>query len=123
MLDLNWFYQSPIDFEHKNYLLLHYLSTVDSSYSQRILSPYLLWTEKLVRELQDFRIKSHQIESSIRTEIKSLDLIQMKVIRKEVDKNKEIKLIFEIVEYSTPLLESKLKLGYKLLDKYPQILY
>ena len=123
MLDLNWFYQSPIDFEHKNYLLLYYLSTVDSSYSQRILSPYLLWTEKLVRELQDFRIKSHQIESSIRTEIKSLDLIQMKVIRKEVDKNNEIKLIFEIVEYSTPLLESKLKLGYKLLDKYPQILY
>lgn len=123
MLELNWFYQSPIDFEYKNYILLHYLSTVDYSYSQHILSPYLLWTEKLVSELNDFKSKSLLIESSLKTDLISIDLFEMKIVRKEVDKNKEIKLIFEIVEYSTPLLESKLKLGYKLLDKYPQILY
>ena len=53
----------------------------------------------------------------------SIDLLRMKIIRKDIEKNDEIKIIFEIVDYSTPLLESKIKLGYKLLDKYPQILY
>jgi len=47
----------------------------------------------------------------------------MKIVRKEISKNDEIKIVFEIVEYSTPLLNSKIKLGYKLLDKYPQILF
>jgi hypothetical protein len=47
----------------------------------------------------------------------------MQIVRKEIEKNDEIKIVFEIVEYSTPLLESKVKLGYKLLDKYPQILF
>ena len=73
MLSLDWFCQVPLDFEHKNYLLLQYLKLVDDSFSVRKLSPYLLWTEKLVKELVDF--------------------------------------------------QSKIDLGYKLLNKYPQLLF
>ncbi len=123
MLQLDWFCQSPLDFEHKNYLLLQYLKSIDDSYSEHKLSPYLLWTEKLVKELQDFKIKSQYFESSIRRDIISIDISKMMIVRKEIEKNDEIKIVFEIVEYSTPLLESKIKLGYKLLDKYPQILF
>jgi hypothetical protein len=123
MLQLDWFYQSPIDFEHKNYLLLQYLKSVDDSYSQHILSPYLLWIEKLVKELKDFNNKVNEIESNIKKEIKFIDFSKMQIIREEVNKNNEIKIILEVVEYSTPILESKVKLGYKLLDKYPQILF
>jgi len=123
MLQLDWFCQTPLDFEHKNYLLLQYLKSIDDSYSSHILSPYLLWTEKLVFELKDFTNKSSILESSIRRDMVSIDLLRMKIIRKDIDRNDEIKIIFEIVDYSTPLLESKIKLGYKLLDKYPQILY
>lgn len=123
MLQLDWFCQTPLDFEHKNYLLLQYLKSIDDSYSSHILSPYLLWTEKLVFELKDFTNKSSILESSIRRDMFSIDLLRMKIIRKDIDRNDEIKIIFEIVDYSTPLLESKIKLGYKLLDKYPQILY
>jgi len=123
MLQLDWFCQTPLDFEHKNYLLLQYLKSIDDSYSSHILSPYLLWTEKLVFELKDFTNKSSFLESSLRREMISIDLLRMKIIRKDIEKNDEIKIIFEIVDYSTPLLESKIKLGYKLLDKYPQILY
>jgi len=123
MLQLDWFCQSPLDFEHKNYLLLQYLKSIDDSYSEHKLSPYLLWTEKLVKELQDFKIKSQYFESSIRRDIISIDMSKMMIVRKEIEKNDEIKIVFEIVEYSTPLLESKIKLGYKLLDKYPQILF
>jgi hypothetical protein len=123
MLQLNWFYQIPIDFEHKNYLLLQYLKTVDDSYSQHMLSPYLLWTEKLVSELNDFKTKIEIIELNIKTEIEYIDLSKMKINYKKVEKNNEMKTIFEVIEYSYPILESKVKLGYKLLDKYPQILF
>lgn len=123
MLQLDWFCQTPLDFEYKNYLLLQYLRSVDDSYSIHILSPYLLWTEKLVSELNSFKIKSKFIEDSLKKDIESIDLVNMKIVRKEIDKNDEIKVVFEIVEYSTPILLSKIKLGYKLLDKYPQILF
>ncbi len=123
MLQLDWYCQTPIDFEHKNYLLLQYLSSVDQSYSQHLLSPYLLWTEKLLKELNEFKIKSSILESSIRKDIESFDLRTFKIIRKEIQRNDEMKVVFEIVEYSTPLLQSKVKLGYKLLDKYPQVLF
>jgi hypothetical protein len=123
MLHLDWYCQSPLDFEHKNYLLLQYLKSVDDSYSNHILSPYLLWTEKLVKELQEFKIKTQYLESSLKREIESVDFVKMKILRKEIKKNDEIKVVFEIIEYSTPLLESKVKLGYKLLDKFPQILF
>lgn len=123
MLQLDWYCQTPIDFEHKHYLLLQYLSSVDQSYSQHLLSPYLLWTEKLLKELNEFKIKSSILESSIRKDIESFDLRTFKIIRKEIQRNDEMKVVFEIVEYSTPLLQSKVKLGYKLLDKYPQVLF
>ncbi len=123
MLELDWYCQTPLDFEHKNYLLLQYLKSIDDSYSSHILSPYLLWTEKLVSELKDFASKSSLLESSLRRDMVSIDLVKMQIIRKNIERNDEIKIIFEIVEYSTPLLQSKIKLGYKLLDKYPQILF
>lgn len=123
MLELDWYCQTPLDFEHKNYLLLQYLKSIDDSYSSHILSPYLLWTEKLVSELKDFASKSSLLESSLRRDMISIDLVKMQIIRKNIERNDEIKIIFEIVEYSTPLLQSKIKLGYKLLDKYPQILF
>lgn len=123
MLQLDWYCQTPIDFEHKNYLILQYLSSVDQSYSQHLLSPYLLWTEKLLKELNEFKIKSAILESSIRKDIESFDLRTLKIIRREIQKNDEMRVVFEIVEYSTPLLQSKVKLGYKLLDKYPQVLF
>lgn len=123
MLQLDWYYQTPIDFEHKNYLLLQYLSSVDQSYSQHRLSPYLLWTEKLLTELNEFNSKCGILETSIKKDIESFDFKSLKVIRKEIHKNDEMRVVFEIVEYSKPLLESKIKLGYKLLNKYPQVLF
>lgn len=123
MLNLDWYCQTPLDFEHKNYLLLQYLKSLDDSFSSHVLSPYLLWTEKLVKELQEFKSKTQFIESNLKRDIESIDLKRMQIVRKEIKKNDEIKIVFEVVEYSTPILESKIKLGYKLLDKYPQILF
>jgi len=123
MLSIDWYCQTPLDFEHKNYLLLQYLKIVDDSFSVKVLSPYLLHTERLVKELKEFAHKSQLLENHLRRDIESIDLLNWKIIRKEIQKNDEIKVVFEVVDYSTPLLESKITLGYKLLDRYPQVLF
>lgn len=123
MLRIDWYYQSPLDFEHKNYLLLQYLKIVDDSYSKRILSPYLLWTEKLVKELKDFRNKVSIVEFKMKKELKSIDFINMKLVYKDINRDSQIESVIEIVKYSEPILESKLNIGYRLLEKYPQILF
>lgn len=119
MLDIDWYSKSPIDFEYKNWTLLAYLKEIDESYSVLKLSPYLLWTEKLVYELKTFEKMESQMSKLISK--KSIDFKSFKI--KEVIVGGEIKEVIEIVNYSIPLLESKIKLGYKLFDKYPQILY
>lgn len=123
MLKLDWYIEHPIDFEYKNYILLDYLQSVDKSYQLHQLSPYLLWTEKLTLELKDFNLKKDLfIKQTEKKQIKFLDG-KITFIKTKIDDDKTIKLISEIVEYSFPILESKVKLGYKLLQKYPQLLY
>lgn len=122
MLKLDWYVHSPIDFEHKNYVLLSYLKQIDESYSIHRLSPYLLHTEKIVEDMKRFELAEWEFKKFLWTPVISFSLASG-VERKEIKKNGELKEIIEIVSYSIPLLESKINLGYKLLKKYPQILF
>ena len=88
MLGLNWFISDPIDFEHKNYLLLSYVSEVEESYSRKELSPYLLWTEKLVSELKLFRLNLENFESSIRRNL--IGISKSGLIYSEVNKPEKL---------------------------------
>lgn len=121
MLGLDWFLSEPIDFEHKNYLLLSYVSELENSYSIRRLSPYLLWTEKLVTELKIFKENLQNFESSLRREV--VGISNLDLIYDEIKKPRKMDELIEIVDYSKPILESKLEIGYKLFKKYPQVLY
>ena len=121
MLDLNWYYKIPIDFEYKNYILLGYLSEIDISFSERKLSPYLLYTEKLITELNHFNNNLENFKKSLKKEIISFNWNG--IIYSEIETIKEIEDISELIEYSIPLLNSKIILGYKLFKKYPQLLY
>lgn len=123
MLKVDWYLEQPLDFEYKNYILLDYIQSIDTNFKIHKLSPYLLWTEKLVFELKDFSQKRYDFYKSFEKKKVVIEegRLKLKTIKfRELD---DIKTINEIVEYSTPLLESKIKLGYKLLDKYPQILF
>lgn len=123
MLKLDWYIEHPIDFEYKNYVLLDYLQLVDKSFQVHQLSPYLLWTEKLVSELAQFNLrKTLFLKQTEKKEIEFLDG-KIKFITTKINDDQTLKLVTEIVEYSFPILDSKVKLGYKLLEKYPQLLY
>lgn len=120
ILPLDWYIQPPIDFEHKQYVLLAYLLKVDESFMNKKLSPFLLNMESIVNELHNFK-NSYSI------------------IRKDFDKNRYIYLfenqklvgeddnlileINEIVEFSIPIVTSRIDLGNTILKKNKQILY
>ena len=123
MLKVYWYLEQPLDFEYKNYILLDYIQSIDNSYKLHQLSPYLLWTEKLVLELKDFSQKRYDFYKSFERKKVIIEDGRLKMVTINFREIDDIKTINEIVEYSTPLLESKIKLGYKLLSKYPQILF
>lgn len=121
MLKPTWYTESPIDFEQKNYILLSYLKEIDENYSYHKLSPYLLYTEKLVQDMKRFEKVEYEFKNSLWMPIVSFNM--KGINRKMVEVNGEFKEILEIVSYSIPLLDSKVNLGYKLLDRYPQVLF
>lgn len=121
MLELDFYCTAPIDFEYQNYKLLNYLSEIDKSFSIHYLSPYLLHTEKLIIELDRFRFITSNFKASLRKDF--IGFSEKGLIYADIATPAELSEIFEIVDYSKPLLQSKLKIGYKLFDKYPQLLY
>ncbi len=123
MLKTDWFLEYPLDFEYKNYILLDYIQSLDNSYKIHQLSPYLLWTEKMVLELKEFNQRKKDFFNLFQKKNITIESGQLKLKTTTLNETTEIKTIIEIIEFSTPLLESKIKLGYKLLDKYPQILF
>lgn len=120
MLNLNWYAEAPIDFEHKNYLLLDYVMKVDESYATLRLSPYLLWTQRLVDDMDAFLASYRGFSAALPKRFESVD---GRVAWVELRPPQEVGELIEIVEYSRPILESKVRLGYRLFERYPQILY
>ena len=122
MLTIDWYIQPPIDFEHKNYMLLDYVQKIDESFKERKLSPYLLHTELLVTELKTFLESRKALRKALRKKTLNLSRKIYWVVS-EAEETEELKSVIEVVEYSTPILESKIMLGYKILTKHPQVLW
>lgn len=117
-----WFCESPIDFEHKSYKLMAYLTRVDTAFSEKVFSPYLLHTERLV---DDIRGTMQRIDEF------SLMLTKRHVVflnggifyNHETPRVEELDVIREILEFSMPLLVQRVELGRTLHRKFPAILF
>lgn len=119
LIPVNWYFQSPIDFEHKQYILFAYLQEVDNLYLEKKVSPHLLHLEKLEKELCGFRSSIKDIE---------FDLNKQKYFyfqeEKKVDlDDKLLSEVKDIVEFSIPQIHSRIQVGYKIATKYKQLLY
>jgi hypothetical protein len=119
LLSQTWYVESPIDFEHKQYVLLAYLQKVDNNFVKKILSPHLLHMEKLMDEL--FYISSSF--KMIKNNFNKNRYVYFQNVKLEGEDNKIIYEIRDIVEYSIPQIESRIKTGYKIFEKNKQILY
>ncbi len=122
LLSTEWFLEPPIDFEHKHWILLQYLQDIDLSYARFKLSPYLLNTEKISNSMENFKDKLDFQEHVFKKEIIGFSLREG-IQRTTYERPEFLMEIVEIVDYALPLLNSKVQIGYKLLRKYPQILY
>jgi hypothetical protein len=120
LIDLDWYSQSPIDFEHKQYLLHAYLQSVDQSYLDKKVSPHLLHLERLKEEM-DYFISKWIILQKIFDKNRYVYFDNPKL---EGEENIELAKIVEIVDYANPQIFAKIKQGYLLFERYPnQILY
>lgn len=120
ILPITWYIEPPIDFEHKQYVLFAYLQKVDKSFYTKNLSPYYLNLEKILNELNYFKI-SHN---------KMLDMFEkQKYIYFEDNSkligcnNELISEIIDIVDFSIPQIISRIDYGKIILDKNKQVLY
>lgn len=119
LLSQTWYVESPIDFEHKQYVLLAYLQKVDNNFVKKILSPHLLHMEKLMDEL--FYVSSSF--KMIKNDFNKQRYVYFQNVKLEGEDNKIIYEIRDIVEYSIPQIESRIKTGYKIFERNKQILY
>ena len=122
LLPLDFYILPPIDWEHKNYILLDYLSHVDASYAIMKLSPYLLWTDKLLNEVKRFNSEYKKFDASLKKDIVLFDFVKG-IKYSEIKKPEQMQEVLDIVAYSIPLLESRIQLGYTLNNRNPQFLY
>ena len=123
LLEIDWYFQSPIDFEHKQYKLFSYLQKCDASFYEKIFSPYLLHTEKLVSEMEVTFQNIKNFERSVTKKSIFMSLEGLYIHDKGVPKIEDIQTVEEIIEFSLPLLYQRVELGNKLSKRYPNILY
>jgi len=119
-LPLTWYIESPIDFEHKQYILLAYLQKVDASFILKNLSPHLLYMEKIVNELKNYE----ELYEKMKREFDKNRYIYFNDNPKLIGENDNLIIeIKEIVSFSIPQVKTRIDFGYKILEKNRQILF
>jgi hypothetical protein len=118
-LPILWYIDSPIDFEHKQYVLYAYLQTVDLSFSKKILSPHLLHLERVIDELNNFTASFNMMKISFDKN----RYIFFENVKLEGEDDKFIYEIRDIVDFAIPQIDSRIKTGYKIFQRNKQILF
>jgi hypothetical protein len=120
LISITWYFEPPIDFEHKQYLLLSYLQIVDKSFIEKQLSPHYLYLEKILEELYSFNNSFDDIRKKFD---KNRYVYFNDNSKLEGEDNSTIYEIKEIVDFSIPQVNGRLDLGKTILKKNKQILF
>ena len=120
IIPITWYLESPIDFEHKQYILLSYLQKVDDSFLYKKLSPHYLHMEKMIIEMLNFQNSLFDIRKKFDKERYVFFVENPKL---EGENNELIDEINNIVEFSLPQVKTRLELGKFILRKNNQVLY
>jgi len=119
LIPIDWYIQSPIDFEHKQYVLFSYLQEVDNTFLKKVVSPHLLHLEKLEIEIVKFKDSLKTIESDLQKQ----NYVYFDTNPKNNFHNDNIIELQEIIDFSIPQIHSRIQIGYKIANKYRQLLY
>lgn len=119
IISLTWYIESPIDFEHKQYILLGYLQKVDDSFINKILSPHYLHMEKMISELNHF----NESYTKIKKDFSKQRYVFIENTHLVGENNKLVEEVYDIVNFSIPQIKSRIDLGDFILKKNKQILF
>ena len=120
IIPITWYIESPIDFEHKQYVLLSYLQIVDGSFIDKKLSPHLLHMERMINEMTNFRKSFSNMKMRFDKERYMFFEDNSKL---DGEKNELLEELIEIVDFSLPQVVTRINLGKSILHKNRQILY
>lgn len=119
LLPIKWYIESPIDFEHKSYILLGYLTQVDHSFNKKKLSPHLLHLESIIDELTSFKDAFINTKAELnKRRYKYFDNPHL-----TGENNEILNEVYHIVDFSIPRVESRIELGNYIMKKHNQLLY
>ena len=121
VIPLKWYTESPIDFEHKQYVILSYLQKVDSSFIEKRLSPHLLHMESMVKDMLNFQYALGDMKKRFDKE-RYIWIFQDNP-KLEGENNLLVEEIEEVVQFSLPLIMNRIDLGHFILRKDKQVLY
>jgi hypothetical protein len=120
LISLTWYIEPPIDFEHKQYILFAYLQIVDKNFMKKMLSPHLLYLEKIKLELYNFQ----NVFDHMKKDIEKNKYVYFNDNKKiEGVDDVVIMEVKDIVDFSIPQILSRIEHGNFILNKNKQILY
>lgn len=122
LLEINWWYKNPIDFEHKKWTLMAYLKKMDESFYDKKFSPLLLHSETL---LSDMILSKERIVDFTEDLTEKVIIFDNNYIYNEIKKPEmgELRTYLNILDYSIPLLGNKIDFGWELWKDNPSILF
>jgi hypothetical protein len=109
-LSPTWFLNEPIDYEHKQYVLMDYLQNVRENFGRMILFPQLIELKYQYSNLESF-LKSREIIIGSMAKIKAIDLKRMEIVYDFPEDSEEMKEIVSIIQWSLPKIEKTFKEG------------
>lgn len=124
-LSVNWLTDGLADFEYKKYILLSYLQTAKSAFSEQRLYPFLsdliMHYRNLVQVKEDKKLVYEQFPQRIsRADFEKLELVYQKI----VEDDETMKQLEEIIQFAVPLLSEAVEEGkelYEFVERHMEI--
>jgi hypothetical protein len=122
LIGVNWWTESPIDYNHKKSILLNYLQKLDKEFYDLNFSPWLLHSEKMLDDMKNSLIKIKNVDDYL---IKERVIISENYlyIDKDYPIDNKMETFKSILNYSIPLLDNKVDFGRQLWSENRTILW
>jgi hypothetical protein len=110
MLDTTWFLSQPVDYEHKQYLLLAFLQKIDKEFERDKIDPALFDIKRQLSNIECF-LTTKSLVPAKGNKLSAKELERIKWFESLHDKSEEAIEVNKIVKWSFKKLQEKYKEG------------
>lgn len=102
----SWLFQPYFDFEYKSYQILAFQQTVEKHLTEYKLFPYISQITSLLKKIQDFEQDKASLENELSSDLKSLDLSNMLLVREGIEDHEKIDELNKIMKFARKRIAS-----------------